>query len=134
MSSFAAALNSRRARFWLPWVSGLVLLAGIIAALVAFVGNTGHSQALPLRTTPPQIEVQPTKAPLTSAARLVAGRFIQTAVARNHLAEAWKLTAPSLKAGVSYAQWLKGDIPVVPYPVDEVRLAPMKIDYSYTDK
>src|SRR5262245_15467989 len=94
MSALASAITSRRAMRWLPWLAGLVLLAGIIAALVAFVGNTATSNQLPLSNKPPVIDKPQKTVALEKGARLVAGRFILTAVARKHLAEAWKLTAP----------------------------------------
>ena len=44
--------------------------------------------------------------------------FVSTAVVRRDLGRAWKLAAPSLRAGLSRKQWLTGAIPVVPYPAD----------------
>ena len=72
------------------------------------------------------------KAPLSDEARKVAVRFIQTAVAREHLDEAWSLVGPNLRGGLTRAEWLTGENPVVPYPIDELEVAPYKIDGSYT--
>jgi hypothetical protein len=67
--------------------------------------------------------------PLERAARLVAGRFVLTAVQRKNLGEAWKLSGAQLRQGLSYKQWLTGNIPVVPF-LSEIKLAPMKVDLS----
>jgi hypothetical protein len=50
------------------------------------------------------------------AVRQVLAQFIATAVARRHVADSWELAGPSLRQDVSYKQWRRGDIPIVPYP------------------
>src|SRR5262249_57738879 len=65
--------------------------------------------------------------------RYVAARFIQTAVARKHLDEAWTLVGPNLRGTLTREQWITGNNPVVPFPIDKLDTAPYKIDYSYTD-
>ena len=60
---------------------------------------------------------------------MVAGRFILTAVQRKDLGEAWKLVGPGIRQGMTYKEWLKGTIPVVPF-LDAIKLAPMKVDLS----
>ena len=59
-------------------------------------------------------------------------RFIQTAVARENLEEAWTLVGPNLRGGLTRAQWVTGKNPVVPYPIDKLEVAPYKVDASYT--
>jgi hypothetical protein len=39
-----------------------------------------------------------------------------------------------LKQGQSLKSWNTGNIAVVPYPVDAVKYAPMKIDFSYPNE
>ena len=68
--------------------------------------------------------------PVEKQARLVAGRFILTAVQRKHLAEAWKLAGPPIRVGVTYKQWLSGNIAVVPW-FGKLGAVPLKVDYSY---
>jgi hypothetical protein len=53
------------------------------------------------------------------AVRKVLARFISTAVARKHVADSWDLAGPSLRQDVSYKEWRRGDIPVVPYPASK---------------
>ena len=57
-----------------------------------------------------------------------------TAVARQDLAAAWKISGPNIRGGLTYAEWKTGNIPVVPYPIGSLKLAPFKIDYSYADE
>ncbi len=125
---------SRKVVRLLPWAAGLVLVAGIVAVLVAYLGNTGKSLDLPRSNRPAQIVKKEKTVPFEQAARRVAERFILTAVARRHLAESWTLVAPSMKRGFTLAQWKTGAIPVVPYPADPANAAPVKIDYSYKDR
>lgn len=133
MSSVAAAFGSRRFQIWLSAVSALTLVAGGIAALVVFVGNTGRSLDTPIRNEPAKVYTEPKSVALAPEVRRVAGRWILTAVRRQHLGEAWRLTAPSLKQGYTLKHWLTGSIPVVPftYPIGLVKL---KVDYSYADR
>jgi hypothetical protein len=127
----ARGLRSPRARRALPWIAALVLAAGVIAFLAAYIPNTGKSNATPFDLTKkPQLTSKtPQKTPLSKEARRVAGRFIQTAVVRKNLDEAWRLSGPDLKQGLTLAQWRTGDIPVVPFP--QVDLASLKVDFSY---
>lgn len=123
----------RRLGGLLPWVSAAVLVAGVIAAIVAFTNEPAPKE--PQRSNvAAQVATTEKTVPLPADVRRVAGRFILTAVARKNLDEAWRISAPALKEGISYEQWLTGAIPVVPYPTDQIDIAPMKIDYSYADK
>jgi hypothetical protein len=83
-------------------------------------------------TTPVDLPEAGIAAPLSDEARKVAIRFIQTAVARKHLAEAWTLVGPNLRGGLTRARWISGENPVVPYPIDELEVAPYKVDVSTT--
>ena len=59
---------------------------------------------------------------MTPAVRRIARtieRFSATAVMRRDLDEAWTLAAsPTMRYGLTRAGWLRGEIPVVPYPAD----------------
>jgi hypothetical protein len=59
-----------------------------------------------------------------------AANFVTHAVARRGVGEAYDLTAPSLRGGLTRAQWRSGAIPVVPFPVDEAR---WKLEFSDED-
>lgn len=134
MASVAERPFSRKVTKWLPWVSALVLVAGGIAFLIAYFGNTANrthpgtrpGKPVDLSGTPPTVPVDP-------KARLVAGKFITTAVTRENLAAAWKITEPNgpLRRGYTYKQWLSGDIPVQPFPAKALAGASYKVDQSH---
>lgn len=115
----------------LPWIVAVVLVGGAIAAGIIW-SNTGKSTSTPL-TNKPAVDVSkvPATVKLAPGAQTVARRFIQTAVARKHLSEAYSLVTQQLKQGQSLKSWNKGNIAVIPYPVDAIKYAPMKIDFSY---
>jgi len=132
----AATHRPRRKPSWLPWLAGAVLVAGAVVLAVVLIGNTGKKLNLyaPPTGGPAKVYAKPKTVSLSKEARLTAGRFILTAVARKNLAEAWTLTAPTLRAGFTRKQWLTGAIPVVPFPSAAIDFAPIKVEYSYADR
>jgi hypothetical protein len=115
----------------LPWVVAVLLVGGAIAAGIVW-SNTGHSTATPLTNKPAKdVSKVPTTVKLTPGATQVARTFIKTAVARKDLATAYPIVTQEILQGQSLASWKTGNIAVIPYPVDEVAFAPMKIDFSY---
>ena len=114
----------------LAWgIVGAAALAAVGAVLV--LGP--DTDPVPERFTsqPAQQPERQTKAPLSPEARRVAMRFIQTAVARENLDEAWHLVGPNLRGGLTKERWTTGDNPVVPFPIDKLDVAPYKVDESY---
>lgn len=109
----------------------LVLVAGAVAFIVAYIGNTGTSQETPLSNQPAQVFTPRKQVPLAEEARRVAGRFILTAVARENLGESYDLAHPELRQGLSREEWLTGNIPVVYYPAKAIETATFKVDESY---
>ena len=117
--------------------NGTAMALGYV--LLGYVGwhysNTGKSTATPLTNLPADDRSAiPATVKLTPAATRVARRFIQTAVARKNLTEAYGLVTDEIKQGQTLASWRTGNIAVVPYPVDDVKYAPMKIDFSYPNE
>jgi hypothetical protein len=123
------SLKSPRTQRYLLWGSAFVLAAGIAAVLIVFLRNTGHSEVAPFSTVPVQTVTTPKKVPLEGQARVVAGKFILTAVQRKNLDQAWNLVGPGIRQGMTYKQWLTGTIPVVPF-LSPIKLAPIKVDLS----
>jgi hypothetical protein len=134
MSALASRLSSPRLQRRLFWAGGVILVAGIVTVIVTKVW-TSPKVAPP---APPPGRVQrPTRdatVPLDPAAKKVGERFIETAVERKNLAESYRLIAPELKGSFTLNQWKSGNIPVVPYPADVSRRAPVKVEYSYKDR
>ena len=118
----------------LPWVVAVVVVGGAIAAGIIW-SNTGHSTATPL-TNQPALDVSkvPATVKLQPGATKVARRFIETAVARKNLPAAYNIVTEQIRQGQSLKSWNTGNIAVIPYPVDAVKYAPMKIDFSYPDE
>ena len=115
----------------LPWVLGVVLVGALIAVGIIW-SNTGtpvdnkltNQPAVDVSKVPPTVKLQP-------GATKVARQFIRTAVARRDLNSAYDIVTEEIKQGQSRASWNTGNIAVVPYPVDALDFAPMKIDFSY---
>jgi hypothetical protein len=121
-----------RLRRRLVWAAaGAAALAGLV--LVLLLGPNRNPPPERLSTLPAEAPKVQVKAPLAPEARRVAIRFIQTAVAREHLDEAWELVGPSLRGGMTKQQWTTGDNPVVPFPIAKLDVAPYKVDESYKD-
>jgi hypothetical protein len=107
------------------WISGAVLLIGIAIFLGVFLTRgTAKPAAGVSSISSPATDTNPyqngTKTlphvkPSASALQVV-HRFLVTAVARKDLASAYDLVGPMLKAGVTRAQWIKGNNPVTYYP------------------
>lgn len=136
MGEFAAGKprNSlgRRVTKALPYVSALVFVAGAIAFLIAYFGNTsdvkhpGTRPGKPVDTS----KVAPT-VPVPGTARTVAGKYIVTAMTRQNLPLAWRLTHPKLKAGYTYKEWLSGNIPVQYFPAKAIAGASFRVRWSH---
>jgi hypothetical protein len=82
---------------------------------------------------------QPKHVPFTVAKRndvsAVLAKFIDGAVARHDLPATWNLAGPGIREGVTHSQWLKGDIPVVPYPASKRGAGSWNlVNYSYRDR
>lgn len=125
-----SALSSRRFNKWLPWFAGALLAAGVIAFLIAYFGNTAKTK----ETFGNADATKPTvvkEVPIAQAARVTAGKFILGAVGRTNLDEAWALSTDNVKSGLTFKQWMSGEIPVVPLGVPIDKAAITKIIYSH---
>jgi hypothetical protein len=120
-----------------PWVAGLVFVAGVVAFSTVYLFDTGTSVDAKItvrETGPAVVPAKQASVALDPEARKVAGRFILTAVAREHLAESYGLTHPELRQGLSLKEWLTGNIPVQYYPADAIDTATFKIDESHPNE
>ena len=132
MSAYPARLKtSRRIARLFPWISGLVLVAGIVAFLIVFYGNTAPKENLNPAPgfKPTRVQQNEKSVPVPREARVVAGRFILTAVQRKHLERAWPLAGPQIRQGQTRKQWMTGNIAVVPW-FGQLGQVPLAVDYS----
>jgi hypothetical protein len=112
--------------------AALVLVAGGIAAAVAFAGSSsGKPLANPHPGKPTDVSKVPKKIKVDQSALKVARKFLATNVVRKNLKEGYKLVGPNLKEGLTLKEWLTGNIPVVPYQADAIDVVPIQIVYSY---
>jgi hypothetical protein len=143
MNTLAAALNSRRFMRTFSWIAGLVLIAGIVAFLIAYFGNTSDVKTNvgnPGSAAPASEEPTPKTVPLDPKISQVANLFIKSAVARKNPALAYRVSGPDIRQGLTLSEWTRDfntptvGIPVVPFPVDQVRASPFRVDYSYRNE
>jgi hypothetical protein len=134
VSTFASRLSSPRFQRRFVWISGLVLVVGGLAALIAFVWTGPKEKPVAFTPKPAQVTPKEKTVPFDPRAKEIGERFIETAVQRKNLEESYRLVAPSMRDGFTLEQWKTGRIPVIPYPADTSRAAPVKIDYSYKNK
>ncbi len=120
-----------------PWLSALILAVGVTYAIVAFLPHH-HVAASSYKgtpsNTPTKAPAKPKTVPLAKAATAVARTFLRTAVARSDLNAAWSISDANIRGGLTYAEWMTGNIPVIPYPIKSLAVARFKIDYSYRDE
>jgi hypothetical protein len=120
----------------LAWGSvGAAVVLGI-AALIVFVPNTGHTTATPIDPTKPARRYVVPKTVRATAAEKAAAEhtlalFVPSAMTRRHLASSWPLVTRHMRAGTSRADWLAGDLPVVPYPAAAFRTFGVTLKYQY---
>lgn len=129
----AARLSSPRFRRRLLKLAALAAVAGIAATISIVFWNTGLKVEPSVTSSGPAVVVVPPKSVRLSkrehaAAISAAARFVDTAVQRVGLDEAWELAGPQLRQGMTREEWRTGNIPVVPYPVDAAR---WRLEYSY---
>jgi hypothetical protein len=127
---------SHRKRVRLLWgsIGGLVAIG--IAALIVFVPNTGHSFATPIdESSQAQVYHAPRTVTASAAQKAAAvstlSRFVRSAVIRRELATSWPLATAHMKNGTSRADWLSGNLPVVPYPASAFRTTGFTLRYQY---
>jgi hypothetical protein len=122
----------KRQQFWravLPVVAvACAALAGILV-YNAFVGSNGVKEKS-FGTTYP-VPPKPKTVKFTDAERAVARKFLRTAVARKDLDQAYAISGPGIRQGMTKKEFMKGTIAVVPYVVNDGTVARMAIDQSY---
>jgi hypothetical protein len=127
-------LSSPRRRRRVGWTVGVVVVLAVLVPLGIRFANTGQTLETPIetgaggQTTPSVAQLK-----VTPVVRRRVGdtvhRFVHTAVVREHLDAAWSLASPAMRAGVTHAAWLRGDLPVQPFPARALRRADWRLRY-----
>ena len=115
-------------------IDAVVIL--VVALLLVFVRNTGHSTATPINEHgQAQVYHQPKTVKATAEQKAAAisalSGFVRSAVIRRELASSWPLATAHMKEGTSHADWLSGNLPVVPYPAAGFRTVGFTLKYQY---
>ena len=140
MSSVASRSSwSYKVTKWLPWIAGIVLVAGGITFLIVFFGNTADQENIHAspNATFQDLSGVPKSVPVDPKARVVAGKFITGAVTRTDLKTAWKFAEPNSfvrPAGMTYKEWLTGNIPVQFFPAKAIDGAAFKVETSFKNE
>lgn len=111
-------------------------VATVVALLIVFDRNSAHVTPTPIdESKPAKVFRIPKTVAQTPAARAAAeatlGTFVGSAFIRRNLQASWPLASPQMKLGTSHADWLAGNLPVVPYPADAFRTFGLTMTYSY---
>jgi hypothetical protein len=126
--------SSPRAQRRLIWISGGIFAVGLAVFLSLVVLRGSSAVHSPISSKPAQLAPKEVKAKPSEAAFKVARRFIETAVLRKNLDDAYSLVNADIKGGQTRAQWDKGNIAVLPYPAGNTKTADFVVDWSYTDQ
>jgi hypothetical protein len=142
-----SALASPRFSRLLFWLGAAVLAAGIVVFIANFLGGDektgadlgrGSKATLPAKSKPASNADRGTArtySQLDAEVKSTVRTFIRTAVARKNLGESWSVIAPEMKAGYTYKQWKNAkELPIVPYPVDDVDNTNYHLEYAKTDE
>jgi hypothetical protein len=119
--------NSPRAQRRFAWISAAVLVTGIAAFVLVFVLHDKTVPQSPVTRGPIQKTVIPAHVKPSKDAFKVAREFLETAVARTDLHEAYTLVAAPLKAGESRKEWESGTNPVIPFHAKNARTAGLDV-------
>jgi hypothetical protein len=127
---------SHRARKRLLWKSIAALVVLGVALLLVFDRNSGHSTATPIDLSKPAVVVRTPKTveqtpQALAAAQATLDAFVRSAFVRRNLGASWPLATAHMKLGTSHADWLAGNLPVVPYPANAFRTFGLTRKYSY---
>jgi hypothetical protein len=116
-------------------IASVAIFAIGAAALVSTVfWNTSETLETPIRDEAATVLEKQVEAPLAPEIKQVATAFILNAVARRDIGSTYDITHVDMRGTMSRAEWAKGNIPVVPYPVDTAEITDDRWTVSYSLK
>jgi len=135
MSTLEGIVRSPKVNRYLPWVAGLVLLAGAITFVAVHYTNTVPANPNEkVSSQPAQQEASLGKAiAVPKAAKLVAAQFIDAGVRGHNPQLAYRLSGPDIRGAYhSLKQWMRDwrtvGVPIQPYPASQK--AALSVDYA----
>jgi hypothetical protein len=126
-------MSSYRRRRRLAWLGGLLIAAGLAGVLIALLPSPEPRQSDVLE--PGEVEVYKPPKAIRVSPRMrrevdaTVDEFVRAAVLRRDPARSWELVAPELRVGSKRSQWMRGELPVFPYPADPERTA-WELEYA----
>jgi hypothetical protein len=120
--SFEEFKNSPKLQRRVFFGSLAVLAAGIIAVIVTvLLPSKSNAQDTPISTVPADTVKNDPPARVDPEAVAIGRKFLLTAVVRKDLAWAYDNVHVDLRGRMTKAQWLKGDIPVIPFDAENAK-------------
>lgn len=111
----------------------MLVVAALVGVLAALLPSPKSRRADELEPGEAQVYTAPKAIRLTPSMRhevdATVDEFVRAAVLRGDVARSWELAAPDLRIGFTRAEWIRGDLPVFPYPADPERTA-WELDYA----
>jgi hypothetical protein len=124
----------------LPWLAGLVLIAGVVAFAVVKAGQNPDSNAgaAPKNGAPVKVSNDKYINPRDVDPKVMttAREFLKTGVGRTDAVRAYELSGPDLRQGTTLKQWVRDwnnpdlGVAIVPYPLEKVKASPFRIDWA----
>ena len=109
------------------------MVAALIGVLVTMLPSPKSRRVDELEPGEAQVYTPPKPIRLTPAMRreidAIVDEFVRAAVLRRDIPRSWELAAPDLRLGYTHAEWLKGELPIFPFPADPERTA-WDLDYA----
>jgi hypothetical protein len=132
-------LDSPRRRRRLAIATVVVVIAVPSIYLAAHFTTSGSRQNANGPYVSDSFYREPKHAPFTAAKRravsAVLAKFVDGAVSRHDLAGTWDLAGPGLRQGSTYDDWLKGEIPIVPFAASKRGQGTWSVvNYSYRNR
>jgi hypothetical protein len=115
-----AVFSSFRSRRRLLWAGGALAVAAALAAAATLLPSAAKRPAVAAAPPgPSQIVRVPRAVPMTTARKRAIGAlidaFVPAAVERRAPLRALSLVTPAFRAGITGADWARGNLPVLPY-------------------
>jgi hypothetical protein len=139
MFVLVSVLRTRRSRRRAAIAAVLVLVAVPLGYLAVHYSSSGD----PGNANGPYVSDafyrEPEHVPFTAEKRravsVVLAKFISGAVSKHDLAGTWDLAGPDLRQGITREDWLKGQIPIVPFAASKRGQGDWSVvNYSYPNK
>ena len=132
-------LDSPRRRRRLGIAATLLVVAVPSIYLAAHYTTSGSTENANGPNVSDSFYREPKHVPFTAEKRravsAVLAKFVDGAVSRHDLAGTWDLAGPGLRQGSTYDDWLKGEIPVVPFAASKRGQGTWSvINYSYRNR